>query len=185
MKKFAYLCLLFYIHANGQGLFNWPEEPITYKLVKIDGLSQGQLYNGTTEWIEKTIISPDEVIKKSLDIEKVRFQGIKEDLFEVAAVFGSYFFDGRYTIEVTFKDGEYKFEPISLERYIHSDLRDLRFKGRWLPISLDNPDYLYNRKGKLRKHSRNLPEAINGLFNSLNRDLKAYLTGVAKEKKDY
>ena len=72
----------------------------------------------------------------------------------------------KYLIEISFKEGRYKFDPINLSY-------DVSGHGTVF-VNFDKGVY-WNKKGKLRKVYSKIPNQIETLFNGLNMSLKNYL----------
>ncbi|WP_292889154.1 hypothetical protein [Nonlabens sp.] len=67
----------------------------------MNSLKQNELLTKTINWIKETYNNPDEVIKKSIDNEKVRFKGFKDNLVCSCQSRGMvYCHSGLYTIGI-------------------------------------------------------------------------------------
>lgn len=132
----------------------------------IDSLNQKSLFKKSINWIKETYKNPDEVINTTIENEKIRFTGVKANYF---CLYGC--MDVRYTIELSFKDGRYKFEPISFEKYLS--------QSGWETLDLNHgSDRYYNKKGELPKkyNYRKIPYYVTSLFLELNLSLNNYLS---------
>lgn len=144
-----------------------------YQVVEIDSMSQKELFDKAINWIKENYVNPDEVIKTTIDDEKVRFTGAKENYLCSRILGIASCLDTRYTIELAFKDGKYKLEPMDLEAY---NPGNQYMSPGWYPVLIGSNAEQYYRKDKIRKAFRDYPEEIESLFNDLNKSLKLYLT---------
>jgi hypothetical protein len=146
-----------------------------YVVENIDSLNQNELYNKTINWIKETYKNPDEVIKTTIENEKIRFEGFQPKMFTWSRMMAKYKVGLFYTIEISFKDGRYKLEPIEIKSEFQPKGCYEPGPGRYITIDLSNGSQLYKRNGKL-KCSNNLPESFSDFLNSLNTNLQIYLS---------
>lgn len=144
-----------------------------FVIVEVDSTSQNTLFTKTINWIKETYKDPDEVIKTTIENEKVRFEGMNSGALCVKALGSKSCYDATYTIEISFKDNKYKFTPIDLEYYTPPDQYD---SGNDISIPLEGSGRLYNKKGKLRSLYKTFPVEIETIFNSLNESLTNYIS---------
>jgi len=153
-----------------------------YVVVSIDSLSQKKLYDRTLNWIKEKYKNPDKVIKMTIDNEKIRIEGYKEDLycyhFKVLGSENVNCYNGTYTIEISFKDGKYKFDPSYLEYHI-PPIQDI--SSRDISLSLDDFSVYYDKNGILLKSYEYIPITIDDLFNTLNPELYDYILTAGKK----
>ena len=154
-----------------------------FVVVTIDSLSQNKLYERTINWIKEKYKNPESVIKMTIENEKIRFEGYKENLYFVTRKFlgaeGTTYYGGNYTIEISLKNGKYKFDPVNLEYHVKASPNQLATN---IPILLDDLSYLYNEKGIISDYI-NTPIILDDLFNSLNTELYEYILNQGKGKK--
>ena len=175
MKKIIIVIsfLLLTINITSQEKFTYAEKGLTdFVVLKIDSLSQSELFNKTIDWIKDTYKNPDEVIKAKFENEKIRFNGFKGNAFSMSILGMPTFLDARYTIEIYFKDGRLKFEPISLEQYSSPSEYSA---GGWSAITFETNSWLFKKNGKIRKITKTYPENIESIFNNLLSGLNVYL----------
>ena len=135
-----------------------------YVVVEFDSLNQNELFNKAVNWIKETYKNPDEVIKTTIESKKIRFSGVSENYLTYKALGINMGETVRYTIEISFKDNRYKFQPILIEKL---------FNGyNWTTIKAK--DY-YKKNGKIKPIVRNYPYLISLLFTELNLSLKDYI----------
>lgn len=143
-----------------------------YQVVEIDSMSQKELFDKAVNWIKENYVNPDEVIKTTIDNEKVRFMGSKDYYLCLRGLL-SMCYDVRYTIELSFKDGKYKFAPVNLKYFTPSSKY---FSAGWNTVPLSGGYGYYKKNGKLKNMFQEWPTSIQSLFNDINLSLKLYMT---------
>lgn len=165
MKKITLLLLFGTISFFAQDKFSYGVDGLTdYVVVKVDSLNQKKLFDKTINWIKETYKNPKEVIKTTFEFNKIRIEGLEKGGICMHVSGARSCGDVIYQIEISFKDGKYKFNPISLGK-----------------ISLTDGAYLYNKKGKVRKIFKYYSEDISKIFNSLNLSLKKSLIQISND----
>jgi hypothetical protein len=108
MKKIIFLLILCVTNLSysQETQFKITKDNFTdYVIIPCDGKIQSDLYKKTLDWIAKTYKNPKEVIKSQVENDFIRIEG-----FETG-------FNGssncNYMIEIYFKDGKIKFDPLS------------------------------------------------------------------------
>lgn len=137
-----------------------------YIVVELDTLSPSELYEICIRWIKETYTSPDEVIQMKIENEQIRFQGFKKSATHMNAITTSTSLDAKYTIEISFKDGKFKFDPVDLSLYHQGS------KITWIGINFAKP--IFKGNGEVRGMYRPIPEDIANMFTSLMRDFAKY-----------
>jgi len=158
----------------GQDKFIYDQEGLSpkYVVVEMDSLKKNELFTKTINWIKETYRNPDEVILTTIDNEKVRFEGFKDNLICVNSLGMVSCYNGLYTIEIEFKNNKYKFTPLSIEYRVPASQYST---GGRVSINFNDGTVYYNKKGKLRKVYITIPTSIETLFNELNSNLSNYL----------
>ena len=171
--KLLLIALLFSFNSFGQEKFIFNKQGLTdFVVVNIDSLSNDQIYNKTINWIKESYTNPDEVIKTSIDGDKVRIEGFKDNLICISALGMATCYGGVYTITISCKNGKYKFDPSSLtyrspaSQYTSGGIHD---------FYLNDGSPYYKKNGKIRGSWKLIPKSVTGLFNDLNLSLKNYL----------
>ena len=143
-----------------------------YLVVNVDSTSQSEIYQKSIKWIKTTFKNPDKVILSQIENEMIRIEGFSDN----AICFGSgttASCEGlTYQIEISFKEGRYKIEPLNLSYYISG------YGG--VDVSLTKGAY-WNKKGKLRKLYSKIPNQIEELFNGLNDNLSSFVSDTLKK----
>lgn len=167
MKKII-LLFIFSISAIAQDKFEFKKEGLTdYVVTKIDS-SASKLYIKTINWVKENYKNPSEVIKMTIENEKIRFQGFKENFYCIKSMSSPVCSNALYTIEISFKEGKYKIDPIELILINKSGLSN--------EIDLNDFSIYYDKKGNIKKSSEDAPILIEQLFNGLNENLKNYIS---------
>lgn len=167
MKKLLLIAILI------SGFF-YSQTPTEFSLTKENGLTdfvvtetpnrtKEEIYKKTIDWINRTFQRADVAIQGQIENEYVRFQNYDNVtlcknpnnnlIFTCQKI--------RYQIEVSVKDGKYKFDLINLER---PNVMYPQFSIEpWDALPFD-----FNRKGELRnKILKEIPIEFNRLNNSL------------------
>lgn len=152
-----------------QDKFTYDVKGLTDYVVKDNTMSTADVYKKTINWIKENYVNPDEVIKMTIDNEKLRFEGVAQNF----NCYGSVCADGTYMIEVTFKDGKYKFDPISLRMSVAS--------GKSFDVPLSDFSIYYNKKGELKKSADESLDKFANLFNGLSKSLDDYINDRVKK----
>lgn len=186
MNKALVLIVLFVSSISYSQIekFEFTSEGFTdYLVVPCIGKTKEILYQKTLDWIAKTYNNPKEVIKAKIDNEYIRIEGASENLICISSIITNCY-DSKYQIEVSFKDDKYKFDVTKIEYFIIPDSYSL---GGWFPLSIDDTSGFYNKKGKLKKAFKEVPESVSSYFSDLNFDLNLYIESkeVIKKKNDW
>jgi hypothetical protein len=179
----ALLALFVFLNAYSQKKFEYNKDGLNvkYLVIEIDSLNASEIYLNTIDWIKETYKNPDEVIKAKFENEKIRFDGFQENGMSTNMFGLSTPFDIRYSIEISFKDGRFKFEPINLESYQKSSQY---IPGGWNSMPLNTSSWIYKKNGKIQGSFKNYPEQIERIFNNLKSSLEIYLLKQNKTIKD-
>ncbi len=178
MTKTLKLSLLLIIAIN---TFTFSQDKFIYDLnglnpkfivVEMDSLNKSELYKSTINWIKETYKNPDEVIKMTIENEKLRFEGFQDNLICVNSIGMIYCYYALYTIEIEFKDNKYKFTPLSLDYRVPASQYS---SGGMTPVNFSDGSGYYNKRNELRKMYKTIPLAIENLFNDLSANLTTYL----------
>jgi hypothetical protein len=178
MKKLIVLIfILNTIHGFSQDKFKYGEKGLLpeYLVNELKSKSKEELFKQTKKWVIETFKNPDEVLKATIENEMIRIEGYKENLVSINSLGMKTTYPGTYTIEIEFKEGKFKFEPISLQ-YISQGNRD---------IPLHDGSWAFKNNGKVRGVWKDYPSAIESIFQELNDDLLSFLKSNDNEKDDW
>tara|TARA_R110000765_G_scaffold66328_1_gene128348 strand:- start:111 stop:599 length:489 start_codon:yes stop_codon:yes gene_type:complete len=162
MKKIVYLLLLICSTSVSAQKFEFTVDGFTdYIVEEFPSKSQLELYNLSKMWVMDTYKNPDEVLKADFEGERIRIFG------------GDYSYT--YQIEIAFKDGRVKFDPISLEK--GSSLR--------IPIPFDKSNLFFNKKGKAKYMMQPAKKEAEEIINDVFLPYVEYLKKGNKDKNDW
>jgi hypothetical protein len=153
-----------------------PKGLTDYVVVNCDSASQSKLYQKTLEWVAITYKNPKEVLKYQSENEYIRIEGSSSDMYCINSLGTKTCFNTLYVVEISFKDGKYKFDVISLQSY------SSQLGWYEVPIDEKSEDAYYNKKGELKATYKYMDEIPNQ-FNILNGSLKGHVLGLNDTKK--
>ena len=140
-------------------------------VVKTEGKTKEELYKTTIECINNNYNKPSEVIKAQVENDYIRFQGVSKEKYCWDALV-TFCNDIRYEVEVSFKDGKYKFEVLSLEDYHVTGASGLRVWGR---INYKDSWTHFKNTGEVRKMYADNIKQITAFFDELSKNLYDYI----------
>ncbi|OYX85133.1 MAG: hypothetical protein B7Y83_05940 [Flavobacteriales bacterium 32-34-25] len=177
MKKILLLILFV------SGVINAQETEFTFDNTKgmtdfvvtsVEGKTAPEIYKKVLDWIKLTYKNPEKVILSTIENEYIRFEGIDNTFYSVG-IMGKNYRDVKYQIEISVKDGKYKFDLISMYAYWQSTSRS---SGGWSEVTIFNGNStkesleksIYNKSGELRGYYKYTPEVVI-YYNKLNKSL--------------
>ena len=189
MKKIGMLLLLV------SGIMTAQETEFTFDntkgmtdfiVVNVEGKTAPEIYKKVIEWIKITYKNPDKVILSTIDNEYVRFEGFSSSCYSInMALMGKSYQETKYQIEISIKDGRYKFDIIGMENYTAPSQYS---RGGWSDNVLFNgnldKEYLeksiYKKDGTLRSTWKNIND-VPVYFNGLNKSILESMTTSVKK----
>lgn len=184
MKKII-LLLVFLVTSFGYSQdsdFKLTKESFTdFVIVPVGGKTQSELYKKTLEWVSYSFKEPGEVIKANIENEYIRIEGFSKDLI-CYSYMGKRCGDTRYEIEISFKDGKYKFDVLSISEY-----NNMSKSIMWTNFEINNTASYFDKKGEAKSSYKFIVTRIPEYFNNLNLNLKEFLIsdGVSSKKNDW
>lgn len=133
--------------------------------------TQQELYQKTLQWIEVTFKSPKEVLKAQIENEFIRLEGTSMTAV-CTNIYGEKNHETKFSIEISFKDGRYKFDLTELKFYIPPFST---IPGSWQEVNLNSPAEYYNSKGNPKPGYKCLPASVSTFFNNLNKSLAEFI----------
>ena len=148
-------------------------------VTSIEGKTATDIYKKVIEWIKVTYKNPDKVILTSTDNEFVRFEGYSETLYSYNAK-GQNYLPAKYQIEISMKDGKYKFDIINFQILASTNTWvDYKFFNN--PSSKEDLEKgVYNKDGSLKSYCKYFQE-IPTYFNNLNKSLSENIISTVKK----
>jgi hypothetical protein len=146
-------------------IFEYTENGLNdYVVTEVENKTKEEIYKKAMNWVKETYKHPDKVLVMDIENEKLRISAIASALLFVK----KFNFPLDYVIEISIKEGRYKFDLISLTTTeIGTDYKNL-------------PNFKTDKK--MVKNFGDSPQRIENYFNGLNESLKTYILG--KKKKD-
>ncbi|MBK8444233.1 MAG: DUF4468 domain-containing protein [Sphingobacteriales bacterium] len=189
MKKILYVLLLTVSVTNlclsQETEFKFTKEGFTdYVVISCEGKTQSDLYKKTIDWVSTAYKNPKEVIKAQIENDYIRIEGFKSNMLCIKSLGILHCFDVRYQIEISFKDGRYKFDVIRVEQYTAPTQY---LSGGWsdFPIDGDIGKIYFKENGEIKSTFKSFPYAFHSTFNGLNKDLESFLKSeLIPSKKD-
>lgn len=171
MKKILFFTLLFTQALFSQEKVNLTENGVSV-VTSIEGLSSDDLKTKTKKWILTYYQNPDEVIKAEMD-NSIRLYGACTECLQYS-VMVTHYYTVMYNLEISFKDGRYKFDLHPTDLFYSRDGSRPMF----------NLSSFYRKKdGSVRssykKHHESLQNSIQAIYDSLYD----YLTGKTENSK--
>jgi hypothetical protein len=176
MKK-IFLCILSIALVSNSLLaqeskFTVSEAGLTdYIVVPVDSMKSVDIYSKCIEWVGKTYKSPEDVIKSKIEGNSIRIEGSADGLIYTL---GGVTYLTRYQVEISFRDGRYKFDVLSIETYANAQYgwNSFPFMGDWAA---------YYKNGEPRKAWVCIND-IPVYFNNLSESLKSYILNSDKQE---
>jgi hypothetical protein len=176
MKKLLILILVLIVSKSfaQDTEFKFSKEGITDFIVTNVDTSAKDLFAKTTTWIKENNKNLD-AIKSTIENEKIVFQGYKENFSCTKAGGTNICSNANYTIEITFKDGKYKFDLLDMEL--------IGANGKSSKPNLNDFSEYYDKDGNLKKYMGDIPATYEIFFNGLNKNLVTYIEKKLKSEK--
>ncbi|MFA9290095.1 MAG: DUF4468 domain-containing protein [Solirubrobacteraceae bacterium] len=143
-----------------------------FVVINVDGKTPSELYKKTIDWISFSYKNPKEVIKAQIENDYIRFEGFKPNTLCPKLLGMSYCLDVKYQIEVSFKEGKYKFDVTKLESYNKPSENRI---GGYIEFPLNNPTGFFKPNREVRPSFKSYPENLESTFNDLNKSLESFL----------
>ncbi|MBK5212032.1 MAG: DUF4468 domain-containing protein [Flavobacteriaceae bacterium] len=137
-------------------------EPI---VVEVDGLTASEIYKKALNWVQETYKNPDEVLKANITDEKIRVNGYDDDAYSWKAGGMTHNMGMQYTLEISFKDGKYKYECIVGEININGGQR------------LNFSQFLFKNNGDVKKTYSYAVPSLEQTMNDLSKSFYNYVSG--------
>ena len=189
MKKILMLMLFISGVLNAQETeftFDSTKGMTDFIVVNVEGKTAPEIYKKVIEWIKLTYKNPDKVILSTIDNEYVRFEGASGSFYSInIPLMGKSYQETKYQIEISVKEGKYKFDIIGMENYLAPSQYS---RGGWSNNVLFNgnldKEYLektiYKKDGTLRSTWKNIND-VPLYFNDLNKSLLESITTSVKK----
>ncbi|MEO5776810.1 MAG: DUF4468 domain-containing protein [Flavobacterium sp.] len=159
--------------------FTFSDNGLTdFVVIKCPDKKQPQLYKKTIDWVAVTYNVPSEVIKAKIENEYIRIEGYSKTMLNLTTESGVFPVDARYQIEISFKEGKYKFDVISVDYKL----------ANWIEINLTKSKSSFeDSNDMIEKTNATFPMEISSYFNDLNSKLKKFIESkqIPSKKSDW
>ncbi len=173
MKKLLLIILFVSFCANAQEkefTFDSTKGMTDYIVTPVEGKTTSEIYKKVIEWIKVTYKNPDKVILSTIENEYIRFEG-SSDSFYAMNVLSKIYVPVKYQIEISVKDGKYKFDYIGMT-IIENNL-SIPYFSTTSKEELDKYP-IFKKDGTLRnvyKYFIEVPIYLNNLNKSLDESI--------------
>jgi hypothetical protein len=144
----------------------------------VEGKTAPEIYKKIVDWIKITYTNPDEVILSTIENEYVRFEGTTNEIDKTKS---------KYQIEISIKDGKYKFDLINLLYYdrtiqMYGVVGWTNYYGNFISNSTkESRKDKYKKDGSYKVWWRNTPVEVPAFFNKLNKSLSESIVSTIKK----
>jgi hypothetical protein len=168
MKKLFLILLLFvsyYGHSQEiEFTFDSNKGMTDYVVSEFQNKTKIDLYTKTNEWIIKTFKNPKEIIQAYSENEFIRIEGVTKSFNGIH--------DAKYVIEISFKDGKYKFDPKSFIMIYGNNVFNL----------FETYSSYFKSDGVVKDRVKETIYSSTKLMNDLNKNLIDHINGVNETK---
>ena len=154
-----------------------------YIVTPVEGKTASETYKKTIEWIKLTYKNPEKVVLSTIDNEFIRFEGTSEKLYSYGGM-GQMYVPTKYQIEISIKDGKYKFDLVGIQELVSGNWREIIvFNSKMSKEDLEKA-YVFKKDGTLRS-SFKFANEVPTYFNELNTSLSESITSTVKQKNEW
>jgi len=175
MKKLISLLLLTQF-SYAQYTFTKEGLTPTEIITESDSASAKNLYAKSIDWIKESFEDPDEVIKARIDGKKIRFKGVTKNAYHTQVGLHTATYDLRYAIELSFKEGRYRFKVLKVEQFTNGAVQ-----VGWMDFDMTDGSWLYKKNGKIKKRFLYVAKGLEDTFNSIYKSHNNYINGLSSE----
>jgi len=147
--------------------FKFSKDGLTDFIVTTYEGSAAATYNLALAWVKENS-KKGYVITSSVENEKLTIQGGKENFLCSKAGGTTVCTYATFTIEISFKDGKFKFDAVGLTEKPNNSTTAVTH-------DLNDFSEYYNKDGSLKKYKDDVPAAYEALFNDLNKSLVTFM----------
>lgn len=166
MKKIILILLIGFSGLAQEDKFTFSKKGFTdFVVVNCEGKTKEELYKKTLDWINTIYNTPKEVIKGQIENEYIRIEGAEKSL-------GVNYQPAKYMIEISFKDGKYKFDVLNISQFIPGYQY---IPSTWKEFYINNTSGYYKKNGEIRNGYKYYSIAIPDYFNKLNKNLNDFI----------
>ena len=141
-------------------------------IVEVDGLSTSEIYNKAKSWVQETYKNPDKVLKADIANEKIRINGYANDAWWNKSLGIKSTMDMEYTVEISFKDGKYRFVYNVGQFYVSG-------AGK---AYYSYSSFFKKKNGEVRKAYKDAVPSLEITMNDLSQSFFNYVSGKSSKK---
>nr|WP_321451695.1 DUF4468 domain-containing protein [uncultured Carboxylicivirga sp.] len=145
-------------------------EPI---VVETGDLTANQMYEKALNWVKETYENPDKVLKAQIENKKIRVSAFAKYAWWYKAMGIKTTYNMDYSVEISFKDGKYRFEYFVGQFYTQDYTK-----------ALFSYSTFFKSNGDVRKSYKDAVPSIELTMNTLAQNFYSYVTGVTEESDD-
>jgi uncharacterized membrane protein len=180
LKKLLYLVILITFGAYSQETeftFSSEKGMTDYVVTNVDGKTAPDIFKKIIDWIKVTYKNPNKVILSTIENEYIRFEGISN----ISNL------NCKYQIEISIKDGRYKFDLIGLQVYV--DANQMNIPIGWNDFKAVNfitnstkesIEPMFKKDGSFKGWCKYTPD-FPIYFNALNKSIDDSILSVIKK----
>ena len=142
-------------------------EPI---IVNTDSIKATILYKKALNWVQETYKNPEKVLKTKIENEKLRIDGFAENAWWYKSLGMKQNYNMEYSIEISFKDGKYKF-----------DYKIGQFFNHGQKVLYDYTAF-YKKTGEIKNAYTDAVPSLEETMNNLSLNFYNYINGRSNKK---
>ena len=141
-------------------------------IVLVEGKTSSEIYTKSINWIKETYRNPEEVIKMTIENEKIRIEGYQNNAWYYKSLGIKQNYDMVYELQISIKDDRYKLEFIPMKFYTS--------------VGLPAYDYttFFKANGDTRKTYAPAVESLNQSMNDISTSLYNYVLNGGSDSKE-
>lgn len=145
-------------------------EPI---VIETDSIKASELYKRALNWVQETYKNPEKVLKAKIENEKIRIDGFAENAWWYKSLGMKQNYNMEYSVEISFKDGKYRFKYIVGQFFTDSGQKVLY-------------DYntFFKKTGEIRSAYSDAVPSLDETMNNLSFSFYNYVTGKTTKKEE-
>ncbi len=147
-------------------------EGVSEIVVSIEGKTASELYGKALNWVQTTYKNPETVLKSKIENESIRVNGFSSDAWFYKSMGIKNYYDMKYTIEVSFKEGRYR---------LVFTVGEFTAKGASV---MHKPKHFFKKDGSVAKTYSDAVPSIEETMNNLSMSFYNYVSGATAKEND-
>ena len=132
-----------------------------FLVTSCENKTQTEIYKKTFEWVSRTFKNSNQVIQSKIENEMIRIEGYTES-------FAGGSLNAVYLIEISFKVGKYKFDPLKFT-LTNDGIHKFEFFETFTSY--------FKSDGNVKERLKDTVSGVENTINGLNTSLKDYIMG--------